>query len=54
MPPNAGRSSPPFTPRKTHTDEVAVMLDARDALVPGDLPEGVEFTGYVDSWKGNT
>lgn len=43
-----------FTPRKTHTDEVAVMLDARDALVPGDLPEGVEFTGYVDSWKGNT
>lgn len=41
-----------FTPRKTHTDEVAVMLDARDALVPGDLPDGIEFTGYVDSWKG--
>ena len=27
------------------------MLDARDPLVPGDLPDGVEFTGYVDSWK---
>lgn len=33
------------------TDEVAVMLDARDALDVADLPGGVEWTGYVDSWK---
>jgi homogentisate 1,2-dioxygenase len=33
------------------TDEVAVMLDARDALDVADLPAGVEWTGYVDSWK---
>jgi homogentisate 1,2-dioxygenase len=32
-------------------DEVAVMLDARDALDIAKLPEGVEWTGYVDSWK---
>jgi len=28
------------------------MIDTRDALVPGDLPDDVEFSGYVDSWKG--
>jgi homogentisate 1,2-dioxygenase len=32
-------------------DEVAVMIDARDALDIAKLPEGVEWTGYVDSWK---
>ncbi len=32
-------------------DEVAVMVDARDALDIGLMPEGVEWTGYVDSWK---
>jgi homogentisate 1,2-dioxygenase len=32
-------------------DEVAVMLDARDALDIAPLPAGVEWTGYVDSWK---
>jgi homogentisate 1,2-dioxygenase len=32
-------------------DEVAVMLDTRDALQIAELPEGVEWTGYVDSWK---
>ncbi len=32
-------------------DEVAVMVDARDALEVGALPEGVEWRGYVDSWK---
>jgi homogentisate 1,2-dioxygenase len=32
-------------------DEVAVMVDTRDALDIGRLPEGVEWTGYVDSWK---
>ncbi|MSP88120.1 MAG: homogentisate 1,2-dioxygenase [Alphaproteobacteria bacterium] len=32
-------------------DEVAVMVDTRDALDVGTLPEGVEWPGYVDSWK---
>jgi homogentisate 1,2-dioxygenase len=32
-------------------DEVAVMFDARDALTLGALPEGVEWRGYVDSWR---
>jgi homogentisate 1,2-dioxygenase len=33
-------------------DEVAVMIDARDALAIAELPAGVEWPGYVDSWKG--
>jgi len=33
------------------TNEVAVMIDSRDALEVGQLPEGVEWEGYVDSWK---
>jgi len=37
--------------KKPETDEVAVMIDARDALEIGGLPEGIEWTGYVDSWK---
>lgn len=37
---------------RKETDEVAVMVDARDFLeVAGDLPAGVEWSGYVDSWK---
>lgn len=36
---------------KTETDEVAVMIDTRDAVeVAGEL-SGVEWAGYVDSWK---
>jgi len=41
-----------FEPKAKATDEVAVMLDARDPLTPADLPDGVEFTAYVDSWRG--
>jgi homogentisate 1,2-dioxygenase len=37
---------------RKETDEVAVMLDARDALDVAPLPDGVEWSGYVDSWKG--
>lgn len=33
------------------TNEVAVMIDSRDALQVADLPKGIEWTGYVDSWK---
>lgn len=36
---------------RAETDEVAVMIDARDALDVAELPEGVEWEGYVDSWK---
>jgi len=33
------------------TNEVAVMIDARDALEMGTAATQVEWTGYVDSWK---
>lgn len=36
---------------RKETDEVAVMIDARDALDVAPLPEGIEWPGYVDSWK---
>ena len=34
------------------TDEVAVMIDARDALDVCEAAGKVEWSGYVDSWKG--
>jgi homogentisate 1,2-dioxygenase len=37
---------------KPATDEYAVMIDARDALEIADAGKSVEWTGYVDSWKG--
>ncbi len=37
---------------RKETDEVAVMVDTRDMLDVHDLPGGVEWEGYVDSWKG--
>jgi homogentisate 1,2-dioxygenase len=41
-----------LNPQKTATDEVAVMLDTRDPLhVADDLPENVENTAYVNSWR---
>lgn len=36
---------------RKETDEAAVMIDARDALDVAPLPEGIEWPGYVDSWK---
>jgi homogentisate 1,2-dioxygenase len=36
---------------KPATDEIAVMIDARDPLDVGEGAAGVEWTGYVDSWK---
>jgi homogentisate 1,2-dioxygenase len=36
---------------RKETNEVAVMIDAHDALDVPALPPGVEWTGYVDSWK---
>jgi len=37
---------------RKETDEVAVMIDSRDALELADLPTGVEWPGYVNSWQG--
>ena len=34
------------------TNEVAVMIDTRDALHVADDATAVEWGGYVDSWKG--
>ena len=39
------------TSQKTFTDEVAVMLDTRDALKIGDAATSVENLDYVNSWK---
>lgn len=36
---------------KKETDEVAVMIDTRDAVDIGEAASAVEWTGYVDSWK---
>lgn len=35
---------------RTETDEVAVMIDSRDALDVLPAAESVEWPGYVDSW----
>ncbi|QND86865.1 Homogentisate 1,2-dioxygenase [Chromobacterium vaccinii] len=40
-----------MTDPKKFTDEVAVMIDARDALEQGPGLASVEWQGYVDSWK---
>ena len=40
-----------FRQTKDATDEVAVMLDTRDALEIGRLPEGVELGDYHRSWE---
>ena len=37
---------------RKETDEVAVMIDTRDALDVAPAAESVEWAGYVDSWKG--
>jgi len=36
---------------KIMTDEVAVMIDARDALDMSEAAEAIEDRGYADSWK---
>ena len=41
-----------FTPKSDATNEVAVMIDTRDALDVTEEAERIEWTGYVDSWKG--
>ncbi len=41
-----------FSPKSGETDEVAVMIDTRDAVDIAPAADGVEWTGYVDSWRG--
>ena len=33
------------------TDEVAVMVDARDPLLVSDEADAIEWKDYVNSWK---
>jgi len=33
------------------TDEVAVMIDTRDALEVSEQAAEIEWPNYVDSWK---
>jgi homogentisate 1,2-dioxygenase len=40
-----------FTPAKKETDEVAVMIDTRDAVEISSEAQAVEWTDYVNSWK---
>ncbi len=40
-----------MTAPKTHTEEVAVMIDTRDAVEVSPHAQDVEWAGYVDSWK---
>jgi len=37
--------------KREATNEVAVMIDSRDALEVSELPDDVEWHGYVNSWK---
>lgn len=37
---------------KKETDEVAVMIDTRDAVTMDDELRAAEWEGYVDSWRG--
>jgi len=47
--PNALKSG--LAAKKTMTNEVAIMVDTRDAMQVAALPTDVEWTGYVNSWK---
>ncbi len=40
-----------LTPKKPATDEIAVMIDARDALDVAPAAAAIEWSGYADSWK---
>jgi len=40
-----------FTQPKAETNEVAVMIDTRDALEVAALPDGIENPDYVRSWQ---
>jgi homogentisate 1,2-dioxygenase len=39
-----------LTQKKPATEEVAVMIDARDGLDVAPAAQAVEWPGYADSW----
>lgn len=49
--PHPGALETAHTGARRETDEVAVMIDARDALEVADALQRVEWAAYVDSWK---
>lgn len=50
--PHPGAFAKGQTRARETTDEVAVMIDARDALDVASGAEGIEWRGYVASWGG--
>ena len=40
-----------FEPKTRGTEEVAVMIDTRDALQMDECAESIEWDGYVNSWR---
>ena len=50
--PHPNKLAGALKPARDATDEYAVMIDTRDALDLAALPDGVELTDYVNSWKG--
>ncbi|MDT8320886.1 MAG: homogentisate 1,2-dioxygenase [Xanthomonadales bacterium] len=40
-----------FEPKTRGTEEVAVMIDTRDALQMDERAESIEWGGYVNSWR---
>ena len=42
-----------FQQAKSGTDEYALMIDTRDALEVTAAAQQIEWTAYVDSWKGS-
>jgi len=49
--PHPGALKGAFTPVKKETDEVAVMIDTRDAVEISTEAQSVEWKEYVNSWK---
>jgi homogentisate 1,2-dioxygenase len=49
--PHPGAIKNAFTPAKKETDEVAVMIDTRDAVEISKESMSVEWKEYVSSWK---
>ncbi len=49
--PKAFQAATAATGARKETDEVAVMVDTRDAIEYAAMPAGVEFEGYVRSWR---
>lgn len=47
--PNAYKNA--FKPKKSETNEVAIMIDTRDPLLTTTVADSVENKSYVNSWK---